>query len=143
MIVRSASRCRQTLRPTLHRAAVRTSRFTPSRRFSTPASTAPQSSVLSSAGLLAPFTNELDKLAPSFQINGSQIEVIQTPTEFYETLKAKIRGAKRQIFLSTLYIGKSESELVCMAGPWRIKRDRVLMLCRYPPSRRHYDATRS
>jgi CDP-diacylglycerol--glycerol-3-phosphate 3-phosphatidyltransferase len=39
--------------------------------------------------MLAPFANELDKIAPSFDINGSQIRVIQTPVDFYETLKVR------------------------------------------------------
>lgn len=77
-----------------------------------PASSAPAGGATNSVGMLAPFTNELDKIAPSFKIHGSQIQVIQTPTDFYETLKFKIRGAKRRIFLSTLYIGKTEKELV-------------------------------
>jgi CDP-diacylglycerol--glycerol-3-phosphate 3-phosphatidyltransferase len=62
--------------------------------------------------MLAPFTGELDRIAPSFRVSGSQIQVLQSPTEFYETLKDKIRNAERRIFLSTLYIGKSEKELV-------------------------------
>jgi phosphatidylserine/phosphatidylglycerophosphate/cardiolipin synthase-like enzyme len=62
--------------------------------------------------MLAPFVGELDKIAPSFKVNGSQIQVLQSPAEFYETLKDKIRNAERRIFLSTLYIGKSERELV-------------------------------
>lgn len=37
--------------------------------------------------MLAPFLSELDKLAPSFKINGSQIQILHAPTEFYETLK--------------------------------------------------------
>lgn len=37
--------------------------------------------------MLAPFTVELDKLAPSFKINGSQVHVLQSPAEFYEALK--------------------------------------------------------
>ncbi|KAK7741931.1 CDP-diacylglycerol--glycerol-3-phosphate 3-phosphatidyltransferase [Diatrype stigma] len=78
-----------------------------------PASSAPAGSpAASSAAMLAPFTNELDKIAPSFKINGSQIQIIKTPADFYETLKARIRNAKRRIFLSTLYIGKSEKELI-------------------------------
>lgn len=77
-----------------------------------PASSAPAGGATNSVGMLAPFTNELDKIAPSFKIHGSQIQVIQTPTDFYETLKFKIRGAKRRIFLSTLYIGKTEKELI-------------------------------
>lgn len=62
--------------------------------------------------MLAPFVGELDKIAPSFKVNGSQIQVLQSPAEFYETLKDKIRNAERRIFLSTLYIGKSERELI-------------------------------
>ncbi|KXX76078.1 CDP-diacylglycerol--glycerol-3-phosphate 3-phosphatidyltransferase [Madurella mycetomatis] len=73
---------------------------------------APQGSPLSSAGMLAPFVGELDRIAPSFKVNGSQIHVLQSPAEFYETLKDKIRNAERRIFLSTLYIGKSEKELI-------------------------------
>jgi phosphatidylserine/phosphatidylglycerophosphate/cardiolipin synthase-like enzyme len=62
--------------------------------------------------MLAPFVGELDRIAPSFKVNGAQIQVLQTPAEFYETLKDRIRNAERRIFLSTLYIGKSERELV-------------------------------
>ncbi|EOO00941.1 putative cdp-diacylglycerol-glycerol-3-phosphate 3-phosphatidyltransferase protein [Phaeoacremonium minimum UCRPA7] len=62
--------------------------------------------------MLAPFVGELDKIAPSFPVHGSQIRILQTPSDFYETLKQKIRHAKRRIFLSTLYIGKSEKELI-------------------------------
>ncbi|SPQ21572.1 47213538-8579-4440-a9c7-22a2a594c20b [Thermothielavioides terrestris] len=67
---------------------------------------------MSSAGMLAPFVGELDRIAPSFKINGAQIQVLQSPAEFYETLKHKIRNAERRIFLSTLYIGRSEKELI-------------------------------
>ncbi|PKS07277.1 hypothetical protein jhhlp_005879 [Lomentospora prolificans] len=63
-------------------------------------------------GALAPFVSELDKLAPSFDIKGSDIRILRTPTDFYETLKEKIRKAERRVFLSTLYIGKSEQELI-------------------------------
>lgn len=76
----------------------------------------PGSAPMSSTGMLAPFTAELDRIAPSFKINGSQIRVLQSPAEFYETLKDKIRNAERRIFLSTLYIGKSERELVRSAA---------------------------
>ncbi|KAL8383186.1 hypothetical protein RB595_006781 [Gaeumannomyces hyphopodioides] len=84
------------------------------RRYSASSSTAataggPQAS---SAAMLAPFVEELDRLAPSFKIHGSRIRIIQTPTDFYDTLKDKIRHAERRIFLSTLYIGKSEKDLI-------------------------------
>jgi CDP-diacylglycerol--glycerol-3-phosphate 3-phosphatidyltransferase len=76
---------------------------------------------MSTAGMLAPFTGELDRIAPSFRISGSQIRILQSPAEFYETLKAKILAAERRIFLSTLYIGKSEKELVRLAVVTSIK----------------------
>ncbi|KAG4440247.1 hypothetical protein IFR05_004266 [Cadophora sp. M221] len=62
--------------------------------------------------MLGAFTNELDRIAPKFQIQGSQINIIRSPAEFYETLKGKILGAENRIFLSTLYIGKTEHELI-------------------------------
>ena len=37
--------------------------------------------------MLASFTNEFDRIAPSFQIHGSQIRVLKSPSEFYDTLK--------------------------------------------------------
>ena len=113
MLVRSASRCVSRLRAPLSRPVVRYAR-PQCRRYTSPASGAAPSST-TNAGMLAPFTNELDKIAPSFRIHGSQVKVLQTPTEFYETLKEKIRNAERRIFLSTLYIGKSETELVSFA----------------------------
>ena len=45
--------------------------------------------------MLAPFTVELDKLAPSFKINGSQVKILQTPAEFYEALKVGDHLARR------------------------------------------------
>ncbi|KAJ2901945.1 CDP-diacylglycerol-glycerol-3-phosphate 3-phosphatidyltransferase [Zalerion maritima] len=65
-----------------------------------------------SSGVLAPFVQELDNISPSFRIKGSQIKILRTPPEFYGTLKTKIKGAKTRIFLSTLYIGKTETELI-------------------------------
>ncbi|KAI9710794.1 MAG: hypothetical protein M1812_007342 [Candelaria pacifica] len=79
------------------------------RRFSTSGSTPSPSSNLS---ILGGLTNELDRIAPRFEIHGSQIQVLRTPNEFYETLKAKISKAKSHIYLSTLYIGKTEDELI-------------------------------
>ncbi|KAK3325967.1 hypothetical protein B0H66DRAFT_472420 [Apodospora peruviana] len=112
MLVRSASRCYSKLRVPVCGPRVQASR-PQCRRFSMPSSAAPHGGPpTSSAGMLAPFVGELDRIAPSFKISGSQIQVLQTPTEFYETLQDKIRGAERRIFLSTLYIGKSEKELI-------------------------------
>lgn len=57
-------------------------------------------------------TKKLDQLAPRFELQTGEVEVLSTPQEFYDTLRAKISGAKRRIFLSSLYIGKEEQELV-------------------------------
>ncbi|KAL9630885.1 MAG: hypothetical protein Q9164_006193, partial [Protoblastenia rupestris] len=65
-----------------------------------------------SASPLASLATDLDRVAPRIDINADQIQIIDGPAEFYEVLKAKIRRAKRRIYLSTLYIGKSEHELI-------------------------------
>lgn len=41
----------------------------------------------SGAGALAPIVSELDRLAPSFDVDHESIRILQTPAEFYETLK--------------------------------------------------------
>lgn len=61
---------------------------------------------------LATLAPDLDRLAPRIDINANQIEILDGPKDFYETLKAKIRAAKRRIYLSTLYVGKTEHELI-------------------------------
>lgn len=138
MIVRSFSRSSTRLRPSICRPSFRpTMRGSKPqcRPYSTP-TPGPSSSGSSSAAVLAPFIGELDRIAPSFQINGSQIRVLKTPSEFYETLKDKIRHAEDRIFLSTLYIGKSEKELVRLSrrkqGPdtHMLKRATRLPPCR-------------
>lgn len=61
---------------------------------------------------LTALTSDLDRLAPRIDINPDQIQIIDGPKDFYQSLKAKIRNAKSRIYLSTLYIGKTEHELV-------------------------------
>ena len=124
MLARSVARCSHKLRAPVLRPCLRFAR-PQCRRFSMHAAgPTPGSAPMSSAGMLAPFVGELDRIAPSFKLNGSQIQVLQSPAEFYETLKDKIRKAERRIFLSTLYIGKSEKELVriCrrLVMTWRV-----------------------
>ena len=41
--------------------------------------------------MLATITTDLDKIAPKFEIQPEQLQIIQTPTEFYETLKVSVR----------------------------------------------------
>ncbi|KAF4975382.1 hypothetical protein FZEAL_7833 [Fusarium zealandicum] len=112
MLARSCARCTTRIRavrvnPSVPRARVQC------RQYAMPAGApAPASSQVNSVGALAPFVSELDRLAPSFDVRGDQVKIIRTPAEFYETLKDRIRNAQRRIFLSTLYIGKSEKELI-------------------------------
>lgn len=59
---------------------------------------------------------QLDAIAPRFTIRGSSIRILLLPDEFYSTLKAKIASAKSRVFLSSLYVGKTQDELVaCLA----------------------------
>ncbi|KAK3685197.1 hypothetical protein B0T22DRAFT_212890 [Podospora appendiculata] len=118
MLVRSVSRCSSKLRAPTARPCLRLANRPQRRHFSMPATPGAQhssstpSSTTAAVGMIAPFVDELDRIAPSFRINGSQVRVLQTPTEFYETLKDRIRNAETRIFLATLYIGKSEKELI-------------------------------
>ncbi|RMZ86187.1 hypothetical protein DV737_g288, partial [Chaetothyriales sp. CBS 132003] len=61
---------------------------------------------------LAGVASQIDDVAPRFEINPNQIEILDSPAAFYDTLKQKIRGATRRVFLATLYIGKTEHELI-------------------------------
>ncbi|PNS15554.1 hypothetical protein CAC42_813 [Sphaceloma murrayae] len=56
--------------------------------------------------------SDFDKLAPRFDVQASQVSIIATPEDFYNTLKNKILSAKSHVFLSTLYIGKGETDLI-------------------------------
>ncbi|KAK9476153.1 hypothetical protein V1514DRAFT_369879 [Lipomyces japonicus] len=56
--------------------------------------------------------SKLDDLAPRFYLQAGQIIVIFEPKTFYQTLKSKILSAKKQVFLSSLYIGRDEVELI-------------------------------
>lgn len=61
---------------------------------------------------LAALTSDLDRLAPRIDINADQVEILDGPKEFYKTLTGKLKRAKGRIYLSTLYIGKTENELI-------------------------------
>lgn len=71
-----------------------------------------QSQSSNASSVLAGITTELDRNAPRIDIRADQVRVLHGPEDFYEALKHKIRGAKKRIYLSTLYVGKSENELV-------------------------------
>lgn len=61
---------------------------------------------------LAGIMSELDRIAPRIDIRADQVQLLDCPSQFYTTLKKKILGAKRRIYLSTLYIGRSEYEFI-------------------------------
>ncbi|KAF1947047.1 CDP-diacylglycerol-glycerol-3-phosphate 3-phosphatidyltransferas-like protein [Clathrospora elynae] len=82
------------------------------RRYSTSNASMPPSTPQSQASMLATITTDLDKIAPRFEIQPDQIQIIQTPAEFYQTLKDRISKAQHRIYLSTLYIGKTEHDLI-------------------------------
>ncbi|CAO3597660.1 unnamed protein product [Absidia cylindrospora] len=54
----------------------------------------------------------LQQHAPSFHMNGNQIQPLYQPSDFYKELKARILSSKERIFIAALYIGQSEKELV-------------------------------
>lgn len=55
---------------------------------------------------------QLDALCPRFIINHNDITILNDPKQFYSTLKLKILGAKKRVFLSSLYVGKTQYELI-------------------------------
>lgn len=56
----------------------------------------------SSASQLAIFTNELDKLSPRFGVSADSIEILRSPSEFYETLKVRGEMQRREFSQSKL-----------------------------------------
>jgi CDP-diacylglycerol--glycerol-3-phosphate 3-phosphatidyltransferase len=83
MIARSILRCSATRPLATTRSSPLRAKY---RRYSTTSSTNPVHTS-SPVSMLAAFTDELDKIAPRFDIEGSQIKILGTPAEFYETLK--------------------------------------------------------
>jgi CDP-diacylglycerol--glycerol-3-phosphate 3-phosphatidyltransferase len=55
---------------------------------------------------------QLDSIAPRFELNKGEIEIVTNPIKFYELLCDKINDAQERIFLSSLYIGKNQNELI-------------------------------
>jgi CDP-diacylglycerol---glycerol-3-phosphate 3-phosphatidyltransferase len=63
------------------------------------------------------FTDELDSFVPRFDINGSQIDVIDTPWNFYARLISMIQRAQTRVYLSSMYISKDAFGLVSSPFP--------------------------
>lgn len=63
---------------------------------------------------------QLNALVPRFPMSGREIEIIKEPSAFYDVLKKKILSAQSNIFLSSLYIGRHQNELVdCISDALR------------------------
>lgn len=79
---------------------------------------------------LAAILHQLDAIAPRFSVKGSNIDVLTAPDVFYATLKLKIASAKKRVFLSSLYVGKTQHELIeCLAAALEANDDlRVYIL---------------
>ena len=54
----------------------------------------------------------LSRVQPCFGARGDEIELIGSPSEFYQTLLKMIGRARRRIIISSLYIGAEEETLV-------------------------------
>ncbi|KAG1808566.1 hypothetical protein EV424DRAFT_1574099 [Suillus variegatus] len=58
------------------------------------------------------FVSCLAQKQPSFKVASKDVHVLSQPSDFYANLLNIIRRARRRIFLSSLYIGFSETELI-------------------------------
>ena len=73
-----------------------------------------------SAANPSPFGNYLNTITKSLQQNlqtcfhfqANEIDIIESPSQFYDLLKTKILNSQNRIFIASLYLGKSETELV-------------------------------
>uniref|UniRef100_A0A668A9E2 CDP-diacylglycerol--glycerol-3-phosphate 3-phosphatidyltransferase n=1 Tax=Myripristis murdjan TaxID=586833 RepID=A0A668A9E2_9TELE len=67
-------------------------------------------------GLLARF-RWMAEYVPAFRVPGAHIHILTSPEEFYQTMKARIKTAKRRVVMASLYLGTGplEQDLVdCM-----------------------------
>ncbi|ANZ74227.1 BA75_01613T0 [Komagataella pastoris] len=61
---------------------------------------------------LRPLLNQLDSNLPAFNLNAKDLDIITHPQDFYTTLLDRIDNAKERIFLTSLYLGKDQTELL-------------------------------
>lgn len=90
MLARSCTRCVARARGPAFRTNMAPARAQ-CRRYATPSGAAASSAPGNGAGVLAPLVSELDRMAPSFDVRGEDIRILQTPADFYETLKVRTR----------------------------------------------------
>ncbi|KAJ8088523.1 CDP-diacylglycerol--glycerol-3-phosphate 3-phosphatidyltransferase [Marasmius tenuissimus] len=56
--------------------------------------------------------HELGQRQPHFSLSPKDIRILKQPNEFYSQLLSMIKSAEKRIFLSSLYIGSEETELI-------------------------------
>ncbi|SCW02598.1 LAFE_0F10110g1_1 [Lachancea fermentati] len=56
--------------------------------------------------------NRLSTLKSRFFFKPGDIEILNSPLDFYDSLKRKISLAERRIFMASLYLGTSQDELI-------------------------------
>lgn len=61
---------------------------------------------------LDPFVKDIANVQPTFPLASKNVKILKEPTDFYAELLNLIRRARRRLFISSLYIGHSETELV-------------------------------
>ncbi|KZS89970.1 hypothetical protein SISNIDRAFT_444667 [Sistotremastrum niveocremeum HHB9708] len=60
---------------------------------------------------LDPFVKDIASVQPTFPLASKNVKILKEPTDFYAELLNLIRRARRRLFISSLYIGHSETEL--------------------------------
>jgi phosphatidylserine/phosphatidylglycerophosphate/cardiolipin synthase-like enzyme len=79
--------------------------------YSSTASSSKQPAISTSAGHLSSSISSQYRL-PRFTVPSSNVSLIEHPSDFYKELLAIISRARRRIFIASLYIGKTETDLV-------------------------------
>ncbi|KIY71182.1 phospholipase D/nuclease [Cylindrobasidium torrendii FP15055 ss-10] len=67
---------------------------------------------LSTKAAVSDFSQALARRQPTFPVPANNIRILAEPREFYTSILDIIGRAQRRIFLSSLYIGSSETELL-------------------------------
>ncbi|KAL0946472.1 hypothetical protein HGRIS_012689 [Hohenbuehelia grisea] len=62
--------------------------------------------------LIRDFVGTLRKQQPCFAVSPERIQILTEPAQFYTKLLSMIETAERRIFISSLYIGSEELELI-------------------------------
>lgn len=89
--------------------------------------------------------SQLNMVAPRFLLEKGQVEILTDPKDFYSQIKEKIASAEDRIFLSSLYIGKTQHELIsCLSQALEAKPNlKLYILIDYLRGTREYPSQSS